>query len=403
MARRVQRQRPSKSTRLPRLRELRVVFLATRDWYHPATTGGDNTLWENARYLASVGHDVTFVSSSFPGSAHKETRDGIEVIRLGGIYSLWFRTFLCYMSNYRSRCDVVVTEGFGGSRIPRLAPLYVKEPIITAWHQVHRELFRAQYPKLLVGPLSLLERGTAWVHRNTRVQAYSQEGKEAFPSIGFKAENVFVVPVSIRDEWLSESNGHPTDKPTILWIGKLRRYKCPDHAVLAMADVVRKIPSARLIIAARRDDVAYERQLQKLVKDLHLEGNVEFQFNVTEVDASSARSKRDVFRSSRVLVLPSSVEGFGIVVLEANACGVPVIASSGVPESAVRNGDNGLRYEFGQIEALSQRIIEVLTNDELYARLSANSLAFAKQFGWRRVGAQYAGIVRDALADKNRP
>ena len=37
---------------------LRVLFLATRDWYHPATTGGDITMWENARYLAHAGHQV---------------------------------------------------------------------------------------------------------------------------------------------------------------------------------------------------------------------------------------------------------------------------------------------------------------------------------------------------------
>jgi glycosyltransferase involved in cell wall biosynthesis len=87
------------------------------------------------------------------------------------------------------------------------------------------------------------------------------------------------------------------------------------------------------------------------------------------------------------------VEGFGIVVLEANACGTPVIASSGVPESAVRHGFNGLRYPFGNIPALTENIINILKDNELYRRLSANSLAFAKRFGWRKVGAQFEEVI----------
>src|SRR6202011_1732558 len=100
--------------------------------------------------------------------------------------------------------------------------------------------------------------------------------------------------------------------------------------------------------------------------------------------------------SSRVLVVPSAVEGFGIVVLEANACGVPVVASSGVPEGAVRHRVNGLRYQFGNIEALSKALIEILTDDALCDELSANAQTFAHRFSWSSVGAQYEHVVQRA-------
>lgn len=370
--------------------KLRVLFLATRDWYHPATTGGDNTLWENARYLASIGHDVTFVAAGFPQGAKEQTIDGIQVVRLGGIHSLWLRTWAFYMANGRGRYDVVVAEGFGGSRIPRLTPLYVKEPILTEWHQVHRELFAAQYPKLLGGPLNLLERMTVWIHRNTPVRAGTDEWRREFVQIGFKPEKVFVLPVSIREEWLSEPAGDPVKEPSVLWLGKIRRYKRPHHALLAMATVVKQVKGARLTIAGRHDDLAYEGELQKLARDLGLEASVEFRFNLTE------NEKRDLIRGSRVLVLPSAVEGFGIVVLEANALGVPVIASSGVPEGAVRQGLNGLRYPSGDIAALAANICEVLLDNQLYARLSEAGRMFARKFAWQKVGAQYADVVEHA-------
>jgi len=239
----------------------------------------------------------------------------------------------------------------------------------------------------------MLERLAAWVHRDTMVQAYTHDWKRAFPEIGFKPENVFVVPVSIRDEWLVDEPFDRSPSSTALWIGKLRRYKCTDHVIRAMATVVEEIPKARLIVVARHDDLAYERQLQELVTALSLDGNIEFVFNVDE------EQKRDLLRSSRLLVLPSSVEGFGIVVLEANACGVPVVASSGVPQGAVRDGENGLRYPFGEIDELSQRITRLLTDDEQHARLSSNSVAFAREFSWEKVSKQYEAIVQQAALD----
>ena len=311
-------------------------------------------------------------------------------MRLGGIHSLWFRTWFYYMTRGRGRYDVVVAEGFGGSRIPRLTPLYVRELIFTEWHQVHRDLFAAQYPKILGGPLNLLERTTARIHRNTLVRAGTVEWKSAFVDLGFKPEKIFVVPVSIREDWLSERDSDPVKWPRVLWLGKVRRYKRPDHAIRAMSSVVKQIPKARLTIAGRPDDLAYGRELEKLSKDLGLEDHVHFVFNLSE------SSKQDVIRGQRVLVIPSAVEGFGIVALEANALGVPVIASSGVPEGAVRHGINGLRYPYGDIPALAASICQVLQDDDLYARLSESGRVFARKFAWRKVGAQYAEIVERA-------
>ena len=295
---------------------LRVLFLATRDWDNPATTGGDNTMWENARYLASVGNQVTFLAAGFQGAAPRESVEGIDVVRFGGIHSLWLRTFLYYMSHCRGRFDVVVAEGFGGSRIPRLAPLYVKEPIITEWHQIHRDLFAAQYPTLLRGPLNVLERMTAWVNRNTLVRAGTEDWREAFIRFGFKPDRVFVLPVSIRDEWLAEGKPQSVSEPNILWLGKIRRYKRPDHAIQAMPEIVQRFSKARLTIAGHHDDLNYERRLQSQVDDLGLRDHVGFHFDLTESE------KRTLMRQTRVLVVPSAVEGFGIVVLEANALGV---------------------------------------------------------------------------------
>src|SRR5713226_2842593 len=84
-------------------RRLRVLFLISRDIRHPSNTGGDIGLWERALYLVRQGHQVRVMASRFPGASRHETIDGIEVVRIGGLLSLWWRTFLYYMSHCRGR------------------------------------------------------------------------------------------------------------------------------------------------------------------------------------------------------------------------------------------------------------------------------------------------------------
>lgn len=384
----------TKQTPTPRklqaLPNLRVLFLASRDWYNPATTGGDNTLWENARYLASVGHKVTFVCSRFPGAQKTERIDGIEVVRIGSLHSLWIRTFFEYIRRRRGTCDVVVVEGFGGSRIPRLAPLYVREPIITEWHQIHTDLFKAQYPRWLVGPLNVLERFTALVHRGTLIRAGTTEWAHAFQTLGFRAEHIFILPVSIRSNWLEPSAARRMVTPTIVWLGKFRRYKCPHHIVMAMPGILAKVPRAKLVLAGRHDDRAYEDALAEAANQLDISESVHFRFDVTESE------KRDLLEEATTLVLPSAVEGFGIVVLEANACGTPVIASDRVPEGAVRDGFNGLRYPFGDTTELAERVVRIMGDSQIRGKLSSNGLQFASSFRWESVGAKFEAIVEYA-------
>ncbi len=374
---------------------MRVLFLATRDWYHPESAGGDEVMWEYARYLSSAGNQVTYVAAGYKGAPKAEQLDGLEVIRLGRVHTLWLRSFVYYFTRARGRFDVVVVEGFGGSRIPRLAPLYIGEPIITEWHQVYRDLFAAQYPRLMRGPLNLLERATARTHRNTFVRAGTDEVKRDFvQQLGFQADRIFVLPVSIRDEWLGNHAFPPSPEPNLLWLGKVRKYKRPDHVIRAMEAVVKQFPEARLTIAGRHDDRAYEARLHDLVGQLHLQSNVEFRFNIGEEE------KQNLLRRTRALVVSSAVEGFGIVVLEGNSCGVPVIASSGVPEGAVRAGFNGLRYPFGDIDALAAAICRLLGDDELHRSLSEQSREFAQRFGWGDIGARYAAMIETIASGK---
>src|SRR5581483_11984523 len=179
--------------------------------------------------------------------------------------------------------------------------------------------------------------------------------------------------------WVAAEHGSPAEAPVSLGLGKLRRYKAPHHLIKALPEVRTRVPTARLVIAGRRDDRAFERELQEMVERAGIGAAVDFRFDLSDV------AKRELIHASRVLAVPSAVEGFGIVVLEANAFGLPVVASSGVPEGAVRDGFNGLRYPYGDVAALTDRLTILLTDEDLYSRLSRNARENAKRFRWSRV------------------
>lgn len=94
---------------------------------------------------------------------------------------------------------------------------------------------------------------------------------------------------------------------------------------------------------------------------------------------------------SDLCLLPSEKESFGLVALEAMACGVPVIASNvgGLPE-VIRNGYNGFLLPVGAVDQMAQKASEVLSNAELWSEMSRNGLVLAvEEFHIDRIVGEY--------------
>jgi glycosyltransferase involved in cell wall biosynthesis len=82
----------------------------------------------------------------------------------------------------------------------------------------------------------------------------------------------------------------------------------------------------------------------------------------------------------------SPVEGFGIVIVEANTCGTPVVATEGVPAATARDGYNGFRFPFGDCEALASALVRLLSDRLLFETYSRNARLHAEQFSVEGVG-----------------
>ena len=173
-------------------------------------------------------------------------------------------------------------------------------------------------------------------------------------------------------------------KPFILYLGTLE----PRKNVPAVLKAYASLPNRRdfnLVLAGKKGWL-YE-EIFRTVGDLGLEEDVIFTGYVPEEDRPKLLSAAEVF------VYPSFFEGFGMPVVEAQACGTPVIASNttSLPEAV---GDGGVLVDPKNISQLAEALEEVLSSGSLREKLVKKGLANARRFSWEASAAEVIKIFR---------
>jgi glycosyltransferase involved in cell wall biosynthesis len=369
---------------------MRILMIVSRYGGDPRSAGGDVQGTVFGQLWAEAGHAVTYATSSYDGAPQEERRDGLRIVRLGKPELLPLNAYR-YYRKHGDAFDAVYAEAFGGARFPFCAPLYAKQPLVAAWYQVNAPVFVHQMGRVLGGVAGLGERAVAKLHRKALIVTPSEARREDLAAHGFDpARIVAVPPVAIGD------TGEPARiagrEPLIVWLGKLRRYKCAHHLLEALPQVLKRAPGARLVIAGRRGDDGYLRELRSRAHELGLAARVDFALDISEEE------KNDLLSRSRALAVTSPVEGFGIVIVEAAARGTPAVVSDGVPEEVVTDGLNGLRYPFGDTSALAARLTDLLTSESKHCGLATNAARRAGEFTRSRLSARLEEVLQRAMA-----
>ena len=210
--------------------------------------------------------------------------------------------------------------------------------------------------------------------------------------------NTQVVPLGVNLESFALAETLPASAdPVLLSVGMIKERKGMHVALDAFAMVVHDHPRAHYYIIGPQERSAYFARLEQQIDGLNLQEKVTFLGEVSERDLVAWYHRATVF------VLPSlsvgdHFEGFGLVHLEANACGTPAIGTleSGAEEVIV-DGENGFLVPQNDAEALAAAIGRVLDDASLRERMEANGFARARAMTWQqtvdRLIALYAQIL----------
>jgi D-inositol-3-phosphate glycosyltransferase len=191
----------------------------------------------------------------------------------------------------------------------------------------------------------------------------------------------------------------PEDR-MVLFVGRIEPLKGVDTLIQAMSCVQLKEerPVHLAIIggdpAASPQEMSAEMaRLQKLCDDLSVGQTVVF------------LGKRDqdklpyYYSAAELLVMPSHYESFGMVALEAMACGTPVIASEvGGLAYLVRDGETGFTIPDQEPEALCEKISWLLSDHQLHATMSQRAVEYAQDYAWEKISEQIVDVYQELVS-----
>ncbi len=365
---------------------MKILLINWQDRKNPFSGGAEIHIHEIFGRIAKWGNKVTFLCSSFEGAKEKECVDGMNVIRRGKRCDFNFHVPSVTQMLSRNNYDIVIDNI---NKIPFFTPLYVKTPILAiAYHFFGSVIYQETNP-LSASYVYFSEMLVPKIYKKVVFSVLSESTKHDLK--GIPEKNIHVISPAISPEFIP-SPEKKSEKPLIVHIGRIKKYKRLDVLLYAMKEIIEQIPDARLIVAGTGN---YSPYLIRLSKKLGLENYVDFTGFVSE------EKKIEFLQSAAVLVNPSSKEGWGITSIEANACGTPVIASNspGLRDSVI-DGQTGFLVKHGNAEELSHRIIQVLRNNVLRDTLSKNAIEWASQFSWDNAAQKTLKLIQNIVAKK---
>jgi len=377
-------------------------------YFYPIIGGIETYVLELSRELISKGHEVfVFTSNKTMNGKYNvfpmyEENEDIKILRFRVCHftrgvEFWFR-FVEKLLEIKP--DIVHGHkiGFSMNDICAYICKMKKIPSVATTHgvpyisNVHKEPFlRDVYLKSVPGrtvkffdqiiALSVIE--MPWLHRS-----------------GFPSEKIHIIPggvprsifeEKINPEEFKEKYG--IESKMILYLGRLAEKKGIDHLIRAVPLLLKEFPDLKIVIAG--PDCGMIWRLKKLARELRIENNTIFTGPLSEKDKYAA------IASSEALILPSSFEAQGLVLLEAQALGIPVIATrqGGIPHF-IKDGKNGILIEYGKPDQIAEVLKKILKNENLARRLGETGRRLAKEFTWDKIAERILSVYESTLTSK---
>lgn len=346
-----------------------------------------------AKHL-SKNHKVTIISSRIHGQKEKEKLFGINIIRVGKkrnynatAGSILERLFYVKAAISAGKSlDIDIVEGtnfithFIAGRISKS-----KNIPAVAW-----------YPDVWLGSWiknagfygvagELLER----FNLNQNFDAYIAISKQTSKKLAkYVKKTIYIINCGIEKEKnikITKRN----NKQTIICVSRLTSYKNIKTLIFAFADLSHKLQHVLLIIVGSGPEL---NNLKNLSEELNVSKNIQYYSNLSRADLMN------LYASSHIFSLPSTVEGFGIATIEASSFGLPYVnANIPTQKEITKNGQGGFLVKPDRPLEYSQRFYKLFTDKKLYAKKSLEARNLSSFYDWKIISIQTEKVYKSLL------
>ncbi len=365
-----------------------------RDIADPLGGGAELHLHHILKGAVKAGWDVDLVCSGYGGAPKRDVIDGVNIYRRGHwsvanfVLPRLVRKMLC-THDYNLLVEDI-------NKIPFYTPLYKGHTPLVAIvpHLFGRTVYRETNPvtaTYVYGAESLIPR----LYQGVDFEVISPSTRDDLVSRGLDPARIQTIYCGMDQHRFTLAAPPPraADPLLVTW-SRLRRYKSIDVALRAFVLIREQLPAARMLVMGRGPD---ENRLRRLCSKLGLDAWVEFRGFQPWDELVRTLHQCHVFLN------PSPKEGWGLTVIEANQCGLPVVASDrpGLKDS-VRDQETGLLVPYGDAQAMATAALELLNNPEKWQQFSSAARSWAGGFSWERcVNESLALFDRVATPDEN--
>jgi glycosyltransferase involved in cell wall biosynthesis len=365
-----------------------VLLLCWRDTGHPQGGGSEAYLERIGAHLAESGVRVMLRTARYPGARRREVKDGVQISRAGGRYSVYIWAGLAMVAARiglgplrRARPDVVIDTQNG---LPFMARWAFGRRVAVLVHHCHRE----QWP--VAGPVMgrigwfVESKLSPRVHRRNQYVTVSLPSARDLHALGVRPAQIAVVRNGLDEAPAQTLDVPRSAAPRAVVLSRLVPHKQIEDALEAVATLLPRIPDLHLDIVGGG---WWEQRLVDHATLLGISDAVTFYGHVGD------KTKHLVLQRGWVQVLPSRKEGWGLAVTEAGQHSVPTIgyrSSGGLSDSIVDGVTGILVNDHGD---LVDQLDRLLTDHVLREQLGAKAQARSGEFSWE----QSADAMRTVL------
>lgn len=378
------------------------------DTFMPQINGVGSSVTTLAKGLRAKGHEVYIFAPWAPDTVMDE--DEKFVIRMPSmpfIFLKGFRFGLCYPPRTLNRIrklnlDIIHTQTeFSVGTFGRILAKAQNLPVVHTYHTMYEDYVHYIVNGKILTKNDAKKFSAICCNSANAVIAPTEKVNHTLINYGVKRP-ILIIPTGINIEKFRKSsysaefiknlrkeNGINENNPTVLVLGRIAKEKSMEVVLEAMPKLFERMPDARLVVVG---DGPYKEILENLAVQLKIDDKTIFTGAKPWTEIGKYYQLGDVF------VTASVSETQGLTFAESMAAGIPIIAKKDESiEGVIKNGETGIVFE--NDDELSDKIYELLSDNEKRQQISANAQAYVEALSAEAFADSVEALYNDILAD----